>query len=64
MTKDMTPYHPRAQKFLSDKTFTKAKYLARHLDVSRSNAGKLLRTLGWTVWGSKTCTNKTFVRPK
>jgi hypothetical protein len=53
----------RAEEYLKGRTFTKCKHVARALDISTHAAGRLIRALGWTVWGSKTCTNKTFVRP-
>ena len=49
--------------YLKDRNFAKARKLGESLGISPHTAGKILRKLGWTVWGSKTCTNKTFVRP-
>ena len=52
------------EEYLKGRNFTKCRHVARALNISTHAAGKLIRSLGWTVWGSKTCTNKTFVRPE
>ena len=53
----------KLEKYLKGRNFTKCRHVARALNISTHAAGKLIRSIGWTVWGSKTCTNKTFVRP-
>ena len=54
----------RIKEFLTDRKFTKTKVIERKLGISRTEAGRLLRAMGWTVWGGKGSGNKTYVRPE
>ena len=50
--------------YLKGRKYTKARRLAKALGISTTQAGKMLRKLGWNYWGSSTTTKRTWVRPE